>query len=300
LATTGDAFELFEDRTVDHLTPRVGRRTGPHLEERVVRAGVAPQVRERKAVVARPAAIAPGAVLLLVALVVPARAAWEANHCVTCHETERLPISLGHSFEEWRASAHARGGVGCERCHGGDPGASDATLAHRGVLPVSDPESLVNAKHLPRTCGACHTKELQAYAGTVHAKEVAEHGRGATCFTCHGSMATSLPSPAELSARCGVCHKKPVQAQAALAVLATAKIRLYRTNRTLEAAKAADPTWRADARRRFHDLERTYRDIQLKWHTFAMDAVLHDASELLKLTKLLDEETQVRTRMPQR
>jgi hypothetical protein len=249
--------------------------------------------------VARPAAIASAAVLLLVALAVPAMGAWEANHCVTCHETERLPISLGHSFEEWRASAHARGGVGCEKCHGGDPSSSDATLAHRGVLPASDAGSLVSPKHLSRTCGACHSKELEAYAGTVHAKEVAEHGRGATCFTCHGSMATSLPSPAELSARCGVCHKKPVQAQAALAVLATAKIRLYRTNRTLAAAKDADPAWQADARRRFHDLERTYRAIQLEWHTFAMEAVLHDTREVLKLTKLLDEETDVRTRLRQ-
>jgi len=69
------------------------------------------------------------AVILIVALVVPAQAAWEGNHCVTCHEAERLPISLGHSFEEWHASAHARGGVSCEKCHGGDPTASDATIA---------------------------------------------------------------------------------------------------------------------------------------------------------------------------
>jgi formate-dependent nitrite reductase cytochrome c552 subunit len=237
------------------------------------------------------------AIILIVALVAPAQAAWEGNHCVSCHESEKLPISLGHSFEEWSASAHARGGVGCEKCHGGDPTASDAAVAHRGVLPASEAGSLVSAQHLPQTCGACHAQQLQAYASTVHARQVAEHGRGATCFTCHGSMATSLPSPAELSARCGVCHKKPVQAQAALAVLATAKIRLYRMNRILETAKAADPAWHADAEHRFHDLERTYRDIVLKWHTFAMDAVLRDTRDLLKLTKLLDEETAVKSRM---
>jgi len=111
-------------------------------------------------------------------------------------------------------------------------------------------------------------------------------------------MATSLPSPAELSARCGVCHQKPIKAQAALAVLATAKIRLYRTRRTLELAKAADPAWHADALRRFHDLEHAYREVQLKWHTFAMDAVLRETRDVLKLTKLLDEEVTVRTRMP--
>jgi hypothetical protein len=236
------------------------------------------------------------AAILSLALVLPAQAAWEGNHCVSCHEAERLPISLGHTFEEWRASAHASGGVGCEKCHGGDPAVSDPAIAHRGVLPASEPDSLVSSKHLPQTCGACHQKELQAYASTVHARQVAESGRGATCFTCHGSMATSLPSPAELSARCGVCHKKPIQAQAALAVLATAKIRLYRLNRTLETAQDADAAWRADALRRFHDLERTYRDIQLEWHKFAMSAVLQDTRDLLKMTKLLDEETTVKTR----
>jgi len=235
------------------------------------------------------------AIVLIVALAPSAPAAWEDNHCVTCHDSERLPISLGHSFEEWRASKHASAGVGCEKCHGGDPTVSDAKTAHQGVLPASETGSLVSPKRLPQTCGACHTKELQAYAGTVHARQVAQHGRGATCLTCHGSMATSLPSPTELSTRCGACHKKPVQAQAALAVMATARIRLYRTNRTLETAKAADPAWQADAMRRFHDLERTYRDVQLKWHTFDMDAVLRDAGALLKLTKLLDEETAVKT-----
>jgi hypothetical protein len=242
-------------------------------------------------------AIVRGVVMMVVALAVPAQAAFEGNQCVACHEVERLPISLGHSFEEWRASAHARAGVGCEKCHGGDPTASDAAIAHRGVLPVSDAGSLVNPKRLAQTCGACHAQELQAYAGTVHAREVAERGQGATCYTCHGSMATSLPSPAELSARCGVCHKKPIQAQLALAVLATAKIRLYRTKRSLDAAQVADPAWHADARRRFHDLERAYRDIQLKWHTFAMEAVLRDTRDVLKLTKLLDEEVGVKTRV---
>ena len=118
---------------------------------------------------------------------------------------------------------------------------------------------------------------------------------GATCVTCHGSMATSLPTPTELSARCAVCHKKPTQVQAALAVLATAKIRLYRVHRNLETASAVDPTWRAQAQGRFHELEGKYRDIQLKWHTFAMAGVIRDSGDVIKLVKLLDEESSVRT-----
>ena len=235
------------------------------------------------------------AVAVLLALGSTAQGAWEGNQCVVCHEAERLPISLGHSFEEWHASAHARGGIGCEKCHGGDANAADAAVAHRGVLPASDAQSLVSPKHIAATCGGCHATEGQAYATTVHAHQVEESGHGATCVTCHGAMATNLPTPTELSARCAVCHKKPTQVQAALAVLTTAKIRLYRMHRRLEVASGVDAQWHDQAQRRLRELENKYRDIQLKWHTFAMAGVIRDSGEVIKLTKLLDEEASVRT-----
>lgn len=235
-------------------------------------------------------------VVALMALVGPVHGAWEGNQCVQCHQTERLPISLGHSFEEWHASAHARAGVACEKCHGGDAAVATLPAAHDGVLPASDPASLVSPQRLAATCGACHSPELQAYASTVHARQVQKDGRGATCMTCHGSMATSLPSPTELSARCGACHKKSVQAQMALVMLASAVNGLRRTNRTLDQT-TADPAWHAEAMQRFHDLERRSVDIALKWHTFAMEAVIRDSHDLIKLTNLLKEEADVRAGM---
>ncbi len=227
----------------------------------------------------------------------PAEASWEDNQCVSCHEAESLPISLGHSFGEWRASDHARGGVGCEKCHGGNSALSDETEAHRGVLPASNPESMVSPRRIAATCGACHEKEYKAYAGTVHAQQVAQAGEGATCYTCHGSMATSLPSPAELSSRCSVCHKKPVQAQMALAMLASTKMNLRRTNRNLEKAKSIDPEWAVDAQRRFRELEQRYRDLEPAWHVFAVDTVVEQSRALSKLAKLLDEEISVRAEL---
>jgi hypothetical protein len=130
----------------------------------------------------------------------------------------------------------------------------------------------------------------------VHAKEVAEKGQGATCLTCHGSMATSLPSPNELGARCASCHDKPMQAQVALVMLASAKVQLQRTGRAVAAA-SVDPQWHTEALQRFQSLERSYVDIALKWHLFAMDAVVHESHDLLKVTKLLDEEAGVRAGM---
>jgi hypothetical protein len=236
--------------------------------------------------------------VLLLASFGAARGGEEANQCVACHQREVLPISLGHSFDDWRGSAHGRGGVGCEKCHGGDAAATDAAVGHKGVLPAVDPESLVNPRRLAATCGACHEKELGAYAETVHAHEVKAQGKGATCSTCHGAMATSLPSANELSARCAVCHKKPLQVQAALGVLATAKSQLRRTRQAVESVRTSNATWYASGVERFHALERSYGKIQLEWHHFQMTDVLRESSDVLKLAKSLAEDAGVIARQP--
>lgn len=233
--------------------------------------------------------------ILALVLVATGASAEEGNQCVACHEAEILPISLGHSFHDWRGSAHARGGVGCEKCHGGDPAASDAEAAHRGVLPASESGSLVNPARIPATCGSCHTKELAAFDGTMHARQLKSKGKGASCSTCHGAMATSLPSPAELSARCAVCHEKPVEAQAALVVFASAKSRMRSVYRTLEGLKRSQPEWSREALDRFHDLERRYRDIQLEWHRLETREVVKHSKDLLHLSANLLEEVKIRS-----
>jgi hypothetical protein len=232
-------------------------------------------------------------------LAAPLAAAWEDNQCVQCHESQNLPISLGHSFDEWRASSHARAGIGCEKCHGGDASATDQSTAHRNVEPASDVQSMVHTSRLVTTCGTCHPKEREAYEQTVHARQVSDRQGGATCSTCHGSMATSLPSPADLRSRCAVCHDKPVLAQEALSVLAAAKVQLFRTRRAIQAVGDKDAEWYAGTLQRFHKMEQAYGEISMKWHTFAMKEVLGSSRDLLKLAKLLDEEVKLRTKMDQ-
>jgi cytochrome c553 len=127
------------------------------------------------------------------------------NYCADCHEKEVLPISLGHSFHEWKGSTHGRAGVACEKCHGGDPSQSAPVAAHRGVLPATDPTRMVSPAGFSNMCGACHVMEYEAFLSTVHGVLTKDDEARATCQTCHGSMATSLPSPAELRSRCAVC-----------------------------------------------------------------------------------------------
>jgi hypothetical protein len=233
---------------------------------------------------------------LLSALFLAAAApADESNQCIACHRAEVLPISLGHSFDDWRGSAHGRGGIGCEKCHGGNPDASDPDLAHRGVLPASESGSLVNPARIPSTCGTCHVKELAAFDSTPHARHLKSEGRGATCSTCHGAMATSLPSPHELSMRCATCHQKPVEAQAALVVFASSKLRLRRTHRTLQAMRSTHPQWTKKAMERFHDLERMHGQIEVEWHRLETRKVVKQSKDLLRLAENLQEEAQIQS-----
>jgi hypothetical protein len=225
------------------------------------------------------------------ALLLPSAAhAQEAppSQCIACHEREAMPISLGHAFLEWRYSAHGR--TGCEKCHGGDPQATTAEAAHRGVLPAAEPESLVHPTRLATTCGACHEPEVKAYQGTVHAREVAEKGRGATCITCHGAMAASLPSPMELETRCSSCHADPHEAKNALIMLAASRKRLTRTRTDVDALREKDPAWHRNALERLDELEKHYAAVQLEWHTLHTRKVLERTRDLLELSRPIREE----------
>ncbi len=219
------------------------------------------------------------------------------NQCVACHQVEELPISLGHSMSEWRASSHARSGVACQDCHGGDPSIADVTAAHDGVFPSSDPKSKVSHHQLAATCGACHQEQYEAYKSTVHAHVVEGDNDAATCLTCHGSMATSYPSPRELRTRCSVCHERPVQAGAALAWLASTKTHLRRARRAIDEAQTVVPEWYAGAVARFHLMEKELTAIELKWHEFDMESSSSQSRDLLALSKLLEEEARLKIKM---
>ena len=82
--------------------------------------------------------------------------AYRDKNCVICHSSLLEPVRVSAHFYEWLDSTHEKKGVVCEKCHGGNPSAKDLKTAHTGVLRAAFPQSSLNPKNLPATCGSCH------------------------------------------------------------------------------------------------------------------------------------------------
>lgn len=128
----------------------------------------------------------------------------QMSRCADCHVANAA--APGH-VTEWGRSPHARGKVGCEACHGGDPSTFESTWAHRGILSPADKASPVHRRNLPATCGNCHEGPYLAFQRSRHSQLLATGGEDVpTCATCHGEVAAELLSPKRLEARCAGCH----------------------------------------------------------------------------------------------
>lgn len=136
------------------------------------------------------------AVLLLLLLSVWANA--EDTVCIQCHsgQTGRL----GEPVELWRSSVHAKNGISCHNCHGGDP--TDFAMAmnpQRGF--VGAPEYT----EVPDFCGRCHVGVKEDYLASAHGKAL-ESG-GAQCVICHGNHKIAMASIDLINEQsCSRCH----------------------------------------------------------------------------------------------
>lgn len=137
----------------------------------------------------------------------PAYAA-ENNSCIGCHKNLPHGVYTGHKFSDYTGSVHDRSGVRCEACHGGNPARTDKASAHIGVYKSVDPKSLIYFKNLPQTCGKCHGEELINFSRSKHYAELKMSGRGPTCVTCHGSMATFILNSNQIKEFCTICHNR--------------------------------------------------------------------------------------------
>ena len=90
----------------------------------------------------------------------------------------------------------------CTNCH----------TSHR-ELPKSDPDSSVNPKNLPATCGACHHGIEEQFVNSVHSATVTKTDKPLpVCNDCHTAhtiiRADQDQFKLEIMNRCGRCHEE--------------------------------------------------------------------------------------------
>ncbi len=124
-----------------------------------------------------------------------------------CHE-DIIRKKAVDNYQQWSDSAHSEYYVTCDACHGGNPAANNETSAHTGVKAPDDPNSSVNFKNIPDTCGKCHTEELDHFKNTMHYQRLRAESRAPSCITCHQPHTFKVLKAAELPNVCSVCHNQ--------------------------------------------------------------------------------------------
>jgi len=146
--------------------------------------------------------------------------------CASCHQslweqaqkdgTAKSKPGLGlvaENIEAYKKSFHARPNTddktkpnaSCDNCHD----------THSFKVPAKGtPEYAEFRLGISKACGEnCHSDQLEAYAGSVHGKEVVDkkNAKAATCADCHSahSVGNSSGDPFKLSVtgQCGSCHE---------------------------------------------------------------------------------------------
>lgn len=197
------------------------------------------------------------------------------NSCVHCHS--RLPSSsfLGDKSHSWVGSIHQKHGVTCDKCHGGNPEASEAEKAHKGVYGSSNPKSTVYFKNIPATCGACHGAEFYKFSQSEHYKMLESTGQGPECVTCHGSMVTRILSPDNLAAVCGQCHNNRMGILPYIPQKARAVLLLLRESKSLLDATAAlhHPPEGSRGAELMRSARSSLQSAKLEWHKFDLNTI---------------------------
>jgi hypothetical protein len=199
------------------------------------------------------------------------------NECATCHLRLAWTRSVTTHVDLWVTSQHAFYRVGCEKCHGGDPGTSDVQSAHRGVVRSAEPSSSVHRTALPMTCGRCHRTEAVAFDRSAHRTALSRGDPAApTCTSCHTSMATEIPSLTALEKQCLDCHRDDPQNRAQVARRQVEEsmrlsVALRRTKLDVDVIKNAER--RTSLTEQWADAGRSLRDVVAGIHTFDQQRV---------------------------
>jgi cytochrome b subunit of formate dehydrogenase len=139
------------------------------------------------------------------------------NTCGKCHGdtvmAEKHSIDVPDPYQKYVTSTHGKGIINsgllvsavCNDCHG----------AHK-ILPHENPESSINYRNIPETCGTCHAGVLADFKNSIHGQNF-ENGRedGPICSTCHHShTVTRITDEAwklHIIEDCGHCHEELIE-----------------------------------------------------------------------------------------
>lgn len=149
------------------------------------------------------------------------------NKCRDCH-SQLGGGPLGEPADKFQADIHARNGLSCASCHGGDAQQDDPQKAMNRAKGFRGKPSRAQ---IPEWCGRCHsdgsymrafnptlrTDQLAEYKTSVHGKRLrAGDTRVAVCTDCHGahgilpaSSTVSTVHPLQIPQTCGRCHADP-------------------------------------------------------------------------------------------
>lgn len=134
--------------------------------------------------------------------------------CARCHrEGQKAAVLykgqqheiIGHYTESIHGKGLLKSGLTvtatCTSCH----------TAHR-ELPASDPESTVNPRNVPATCGACHHGIQEQFVDSVHSTTVTHTSKQLpVCSDCHTAhtiqRADQDQFKLEIMNKCGRCHE---------------------------------------------------------------------------------------------
>jgi hypothetical protein len=228
-------------------------------------------------------------------------AAFKDNSCVKCHSKEMRTSELSNRYLEWHLSDHKLNGVGCEKCHGGDPTSNNIGKSHTGMLPQSDAQSLVSPTNLPTTCATCHQADATAYTGSKHFAALKASGGGPSCSTCHQHMVSQMiMTPEDGAALCATCHvangstaaskhlEVPAKAQELVAAIERVDGIVVWANGLLDAAKDRKLDVAAEEKQ-LKTVDSLLREAKANWHTFTLVGVKEKADQAFELgTKAKD------------
>jgi nitrate/TMAO reductase-like tetraheme cytochrome c subunit len=153
----------------------------------------------------------------------PGALAAAGGTCADCHSymSKRSQTIVA----EWKASIHAKKGIGCADCHGGNP---RNTTIDGSMWNVPGFKGRPRKQDIPALCAKCHanpaymrpfnissTSQFAEYKQSVHGKRLLQQGdtKVAACTDCHGihdlraaNDVRSLVYKTNIPKTCARCH----------------------------------------------------------------------------------------------